>query len=488
MSADLEIAGGLILLPVALAALPIIGAGYAIYKGAAALQRHNEKVRQRQIEEERIQRQMAERRNEINYSKMIELRNEYQSVVTDFNDTMWELERDFSQKMTEFVTSFEQNAMHIQNVEFKEFEENAERRRNQIISEFNNQREALYRAYASQIESTFTEISTKIADAHDGIQAFETLLKDDPRKATIAEEMIETAKTMLALYQIESGESATSLANDLNSAIEYYNSRDYDISYGKASAIVSQCLQRIQETKMLQREYYSLIDDISDKLFIIQERLAKARSVQIPYNDDLIEEDITRFEPVLFMGLQKQLLALQKRFEAINGYRRNAIPELRTLLSDFDDLELDVLSISKFALAKCIFAFSENDEAEIVTDALEEQGFHMVDYAYESQTEGNAMHVNYENDISKEKITVVFTPTEHGVQVMVHNFGADNESNGNAQTQRAIQIALEGKLGRQSKCERLGEKSSNLHSANLDDVRAASSSNADAAQKLADSI
>ena len=488
MSADLEIAGGLILLPVALAALPIIGAGYAIYKGATALQRHNEKVRQRQIEEQRIQQQMAERRNEVNYSKMVELRNEYQSVVTDFNDTMWELEQDFSQKMADFSTSFEQNAKHIQNVEFKEFEENAERRRNQIISEFNKQREALYHAYASQIESTFNEISTKFTDAHTGIQTFESLLKDDPRKASIAEEMIENAKTMLALYQIESGESATALANDLNSAIEYYNSMDYDISYGKASAIVSQCMQKIQETKMLQREYYALIDDISDKIFIIQERLAKARSVQIPYNNDLIEEDITRFEPILFKGLQKQLVALQGKYEGINGFKRNAIPELRTLLSDFDDLELDVLSVSKFALAKCIFAFSENDEAEIVTDILEEQGFHMVDYAYESQTEGNAMHVNYENDISKEKLTVVFTPTEHGVQIMVHNFGADSESNGNAQTQRAIQIALEGKLGRKSKCERLGEKSSNLHSANLDDVKSASSSNADAAQKLADSI
>ena len=488
MSADLEIVGGLILLPVALAALPIVGAGYAIYKGATALQRHNEKVRQRQIEEQRIQRQMAERRNEINYSKMIQLRNEYQSVVTDFNDTMWELERDFSQKMADLSTSFEQNAMHIQNVEFKEFEEDVTRRRNQIISEFNNQREALYRAYAQQIESTFDEISTKIADTHDEIQKFETLLKDDPRKASIAEEMIENAKTVLALYQIESGESATLLANDLNSAIEYYNSMDYDISYGKASAIVSQCLQRIQETKMLQREYYSLIDDISDKIFVIQERLAKVCCVRIPYNDDVIEEDITRFEPTLFKGLQKRLVTLQGKYESINGYKRNVIPELRTLLSDFGDLELDVLSISKFALAKCIFAFSENDEAEIVTDILEEQGFHMIDYAYESQTEGNAIHVNYENDISKEKLTVVFTPTEYGVQIMVHNFGVDNEPNGNVQTQRAIQIALEGKLGRKSKCERLGEKSSNLHSANLDDVKSASSSNVDAAQKLADSI
>ena len=42
MSADYEIIGGLALLPIAAAILPVVGAGYAIYKGVQFAERQSE--------------------------------------------------------------------------------------------------------------------------------------------------------------------------------------------------------------------------------------------------------------------------------------------------------------------------------------------------------------------------------------------------------------------------------------------------------------
>ena len=112
-----------------------------------------------------------------------------------------------------------------------------------------------------------------------------------------------------------------------------------------------------------------------------------------------------------------------------------------------------------------ILAYSENDKAGVVVDALEAQGFRMEDYAYESDIEGNPMHINLVNDISKERLTVVLTPASNGIQINVHNYGVDGT--GNIQSQNMIQQILQNTLGTHGTCHNPGGVSAQTGASDL---------------------
>ena len=125
----------------------------------------------------------------------------------------------------------------------------------------------------------------------------------------------------------------------------------------------------------------------------------------------------------------------------------------------------------RYASAKMVFAYSENDNAEIITSTLEEQGFVMLDSAYEGDTEGNALHINFKHSITGENLTVELTPNENGVQLSVHNYGQDGSGAGNIRTQQTVQAAIESRLGRKGSCRNMGGVSSERSASDLGAVR-----------------
>lgn len=188
----------------------------------------------------------------------------------------------------------------------------------------------------------------------------------------------------------------------------------------------------------------------------------------------------------MISGLSDYVEKLKNRLAGFEVFNKDAIPQLRTLLADCNETDADAVQIAKYSVAKMILAYSENDKAGVVVDALEEQGFRMEDYAYESDIEGNPMHINLVNDISKERLTVVLTPAPNGVQINVHNYGSDGM--GNVQTQNMIQQVLQKALGHKGTCHNPGGVSVQVSESDLTNTKNQPVKASSAAQNLSQSL
>lgn len=487
MSADFSILGGLILLPVALAVAPIVGGAYAIYKGAQVANRRAEESMRRRQEEKRVQEQLRQKQNESYYNEMQAIYQNYQNITRQHEDAMQQLDDDMHRNMEVVYDEFKAQINRDGYDGRQRLEEQTESMAEQLMQSCDDRKRELTEEYNLKIHKTFKNISGKIRQTKDGLDRLVSLAVDDPRKARLADEVLQRAKAVMELYRAESGNVEQRFSAELNSAIQYYQAGDYDLSYSKASGVALNCLHYLEDTKKQQQVFFQLEDDVTRRLAVIEERMSEARKITFAFDGKLIEEDLFRFEPELFQGIQKQAVNLKNRLAVIQGFHRDHIAALRMLLADCNELDLDILSVSKYASAKMAFAYSENKDAETVSSVLEEQGFQMLEYEYDGGIEGNAMHINFEHTITGERLTVVLTPTSHGIQVSVHNFGS-GDSIGNTQTQQAVQQALEYEIGRAGTCNGLGLLSQNTRVADLDAVKNASTSSLNEAKKYAQGI
>ena len=96
----------------------------------------------------------------------------------------------------------------------------------------------------------------------------------------------------------------------------------------------------------------------------------------------------------------------------------------------------------------------------------------MEGYAYERDEEGNAIHINYVNSISNEKVTVVLTPSSDGIRVDVHNYGTNSVSGmEDATRQDSIRQLIENTLNIHISCTNRGKSSTNISASDLDEVQ-----------------
>lgn len=488
MSADYEVVGALVGVTLGIAALPIIGAGYALYKGSEAAYRLAKQRQRRKEEERRVEEQLRQVRNVELYNRMLDIRREYQDVFSNHEQRRLELECSFNQKMESSAATFENKILTAGIHACQNLETEAAESMQTSVHKFENMRQEQALEYEREIHRAFENIKCRVQQGQNDINIFTNEFQEDIRLQTYAEGMISEAKAVVALYHAETSENCDRYEHTLKSAISNLGERNYELAYSQASEVSLECLQKLEEAKSLQLTYYQLQDEIEDRLFTIKERLAKSKKAQVTVENEIYEYDLTNYEPDLLAGCEVRLLDFQGSFKKLKGFQRENISALRILSAKCAELDEDVLYISKLAVAKCIFAASENSHAEIIEQALLEQGYQMEDYAYEADVEGNAMHVNFFNPMSGEKLTVVLLPSENGVQISVHNYGDGISTTGNSNTQRAVQTAIESSLGRYGHCTGVGQNSAYVVEADLDYVRNQESSTDGAARKLAQTI
>lgn len=488
MSADFGIIGlGIGLLGAAVAVAPIVGAGYLAYKGVSAASKYAKNKQRRKEEERRVQEQLRQQKRESYYSEMMDMREKYQDALGHYEQLAAQLESQFGRRMEELGSRFEAELGAVGAGGLRAFERQFEQDKQRIVQDFEEQRRNLEDAYHRELNAAVKDISARFSETGAGLHMASEALKQDMKKAEASRAMLERAQGTLELYRAESGNNAERLSEELRSAERYHNEGSYDMAYSKASGVAAQCLGLIEETKKQQLTFFQLSDSVSDMLFVIDERLAKARQVQFRFGNEIMSEDLTRYEPALFQGIADKLGELKSSFNRLGSFKREYIPQLRQLYTECASLDEDIVNVAKYATAKMAFGYSENSQAEIVTDALEEQGFEMVDYAYEGDTEGNVMHVNYQNAQTGEQLTAVLTPDGRGVNISVHNFGS-GIGTGNRKTQEAVQRALEKKLNTSGVCRNPGGVSTERAAAQLANVRAMQRGNTSAVNNFASNL
>lgn len=476
--------GALALGAVALAVAPVALAGYGVYKiGQAAYTLHQSAQRRRE-EERRVQEEIQKKQNESYYHQMQEMHQSYQQATQEHEQAISQLTAQMQSEMAEAYDHFQKELEA--SGDMKALEKHTADFEQEIRQKWSSKREQITKQYEQEIHTAFQSVSSQLAEGKNKLSALQDAVKEDPRKATVAQDAIEHAKAILELYQIEAAQPNKRYTAELNEAVIYFNAQDYDMAFSKAHALGLTCLEQLETVKQQQNIWFTLADEITQKLFVLEERLAKMKSVQFAWHGQIIEEDLTRFEPAMMEGIAKHTEILKQNFAQMQTFRKDDIPQLRTLLADCNETDLDAVEISRYAAAKMALAYSENENAETITAALEEQGFRMEDYAYESNIEGNPMHINLVNDISGERLTAVLTPSPQGVQIQVHNYGTDGT--GNVQTQNTIQQILQQTLGCQGVCHNLGGVSVQTADADLQQTKNKPAKQSDAAKNLAQNL
>ena len=463
MSSDYHIVGDFLMLPAVLAAAPFIGVGYAVFQDSRAAKRYQkEEKRHRQLQLTRQQKQTF-------YPVLARMYHSYETAAGQQEQQIEEQKQLMEKKLSALTEEYYEAEHDAARLEA--FERRAKEKQEELRKEWQQTRGAMEEKFHVLLHQTTGRIARELSLAEEGKRALEAMAEENPVMAEKVYERIEQAKAAIVLYQIETGEEPKAMRKELNQAISYARAQNYEIAYSKASGVMLHCLEEMEQAKQLQQEYILLWDEIARILEVTRERLGKMRSLEFSWKGETLEEDLFRFEPDVLNGISLRLDELEKEWKTEQKFSIRAVIHLKRLLEECRETDEDAVEIGNYAVKRMLYAYSENEHAEQVTDRLEEQGFRMTDHAYAADLEGNPLHINFLHEITGEKLTVVLTPAESGVRISVHNYGRNGEETGNMKTQQAVQRTLEQCFQRKGICHGLGAVSRQTEAAQLDRVR-----------------
>ena len=469
MSADGSgIIGAVVL---ALAAAPVLVAGAAIagaVYGTAKLIEHTSNVRQ---QSEALRKEQERKRAAELAKKTAEERRRINEVLTSFNlmqekqaESRKRLNQKFASELTLATSELESN-QRVANANMIDLVRAFEQRSSQLFTNWKQSSEQLQSAYSDTITASITDMKQKIEQGRSAIASLQCQYDDD-RKKEYAKAQIEAAKDAIIALETELGASTTTLVNNLNRAIDYYNQDMFDNAYSIASAVMNDCYDDLASGLKEREKMFSLLDMLETKAILQKARIASAKHFTFEYKGESYEEDLTRFSPEIFSAINDRLSDIEYRFTA------PSIPSLISASHELDEIEDDIDEIIKLSATKLLYAYTENDTASDITSAMESQGFEMEGYAYENDVEGNSIHINYVNTISNERVTVVLTPSSEGIRVDVHNYGTKSSSGQeDVSRQDGIRRLIENTLKINISCTNRGKSSTNTSAANLDEVK-----------------
>ena len=341
MSSDFDITGGIVALPIFAAVAAISAAGYLVYKGAQAIYRYNEARKRREEEERRVRKQLEQQKNEAYYSAMMDMYESYSTVSADYERSRQALNDEMERTLSNLHDSAAKS-IHASSAEARKLEAEMRREAEKVLSEWRAKGQALQEDFGRKIKQVFTGISHSIEETGKGLTALKNAGREDRRQEAFASSAIEQARASLELLRAEAEDIPAVLSNELDQAVNFYNSRDFDIAYSKASGIVTSCLQRIEDVRSKKAVYYSMLEHAEARLQEIQERLNASGRVQFSWEGNILEEDLARFEPEMFAGLKNRVTEIAANLDGAKKFSDASLRSLETLISDKRRPALDV--------------------------------------------------------------------------------------------------------------------------------------------------
>ena len=339
-----ELIGGILATAAVVAVAPVALVGYGIYRGGKALYAYNQDKKRKQEEEKRVQEELKRKQNESYYNQMQSIYQSYQQISKEHEEHIRQLDIQMQTAMSQAYDGFQAELNHAGNM--KSLEERADKTYCEITQKWSKQREQMTKNYESKLHYVFQSMSNQFAETKTELINLQNAAKDDPRIEAMAREAIERAKAILSLYQSEANTSNVRYISELDEAVRYYNSQDFGIAHSKASALALTCFSELENIKQQQNIWFELTDEITKKIYIIEERIANTRNVQFNFKGQIIQENLTRFEPAMINGLSDYVEKLKNRLSEFKVFSKEAIPQLRILLADCN--EADAVQIAKY--------------------------------------------------------------------------------------------------------------------------------------------
>lgn len=429
-------AGGLILIPLALAAMPLVLGGLAIAgvvtvaakAGSAAVKYEEEKRQQRE----------AIRRSGVANS----IGNFRQTIQNSMNEQT-RLNIEASEKMMKDL-EVQRNAMQqaVQQHDpkaYSDFVSALKTTHTQTMQNINHTQNEFNINYRNKISESMVLVSSKINEQYamyiDELQKFQADSVAKERKAQeIANSYIEEVRTLLSSLSSDfEGEKflprqLVTLNEEFNQAVVLFNNGRYESAIASAKDVAINTLEEIYEADAKKQEwenYFKLALVLSEevKAYIESQSVITAEAKEYAENasgkkleDEIVGIKIADYTAKNSKGQTKYDYILFKANEVHTALRSPEAERLTTeqLKQYVDFLNNELYPSSLDCINKGIInmnnAFSRQNISEELIDFFEEHNFMFNGYAYENDNHDEALHIGLENEATGEELIITLTP------------------------------------------------------------------------------
>ena len=425
------LAGGLILIPLALMILPAIRGGMNTSANASS------------YNATRYEEQQRRRREEIRRSGMNESIGSYRSNMAANMNEQNRLNVKASEEMVREMERTQRNLISLtendQAEDFQQFMGQVQSSRKNFTDSMFRIQDRAVTNYQTKINESMNEITrtingqyatylSELQNLNSNIQA------KQERARQVANDYIEEAKVLLVSLEQDyegakySGPRMTELQSQLNKAIGQYNLQNYEASLATAKDVSISVLEEIYRADCKSQEwdnYHKMALTIAAELEAFMDEMAvistdEKRKIEDetgkPLEEEIVGIKISDYSFKTKDG-KNQFEYLTSKIKEIKAFLESEDAKALTteqLKGYIDTLNNQLYPAATSTVFKAVMnmnnAFSRQNISEEIIDFFEEHNFSFKGYSYDEDKHDGALHIGLENEATGEEIIVTLAP------------------------------------------------------------------------------
>lgn len=203
-------------------------------------------------------------------------------------------------------------------------------------------------------------------------------------------------------------------------AAGYFERNDYELCYAEAADLIIQskevCLdimKKSAESKRIETELLTELAGLAES--------TSADEVEFVHKGRKYKDNLHRFCPDGWKALEKSISAI---FPLVHENMTEAeIHQVKHLILNSHK---DLYSVYRHSWNKLIGAYHENDVASDIARTFKAQGYEVEGHAYECGVEGEKLHINFINRISKDRVTLVLDADGKDISASLHQYASSS--------------------------------------------------------------
>lgn len=213
------------------------------------------------------------------------------------------------------------------------------------------------------------------------------------------------------------------LLEKLRRASQFLESGQYKLSFAEAKDLILQCKEVYTDTVARYESSVRQASELMLDLAALREA-ADTTEVSFEHKGETLTDDLYRFDPAWFDAVREELAAI---FPMIHdGMTDIEISEAKNRIQQARN---DYLTVYHHAWKRLLSSYNANDVADNAVLILKEQGYDIEDHAYECDSEGEPLHINFHNCLTDDRITLVIDADQlNNVQASLHQFASKSSS------------------------------------------------------------
>ncbi len=429
-------AGGIILLPLAIAAVPVVG---AVLLGGAAVVGISAAVSAASDYENKKRR----KRENIRQSSAGEAVGNFRTDITNNMRNQTRLNAQASEQMMNEIKRNRQEMVDMLKkndpAQYHQYLGRINESRKQLSQTMTNIQDNFVKNYHTTINESMNRVTAQINDKYAQLNSELHQLKNDAaaKKAKaeqIASQYIEEAKTLLTSFEQDFDGAKFShlqlieLQRSVNDAVSQYNRENYESAIATAKTAVVDTIEEIYKADCKKQEwenYFKLaLTGAEELVAYIEAQGTITESVKNEVENRIgksLEEDIVGLEVKDYTGCMSNgvnrydyLLGKAKEIkEFLNSSQAEALTtnELKEYVSLINSQLYSEATMAVYnGILNMSNAFSRQNISEEIISFFEDHNFNFTGYSYDEDKHDGALHIGLENDITGEEIIVTLAP------------------------------------------------------------------------------